>query len=791
MVLHARYYRVEGISQVAPAFGQPTRIREFPHMAAIGWTNTDGRGGIQWRCGGSLVWDNFVLTAAHCVLDSSSDAPDVVRLGDIDLYSSADDEWAQQFRIVKIVRHPEHRFTANYHDIALLKLDRNVVQQDGTVIPACLWTDDEVRFKKLVATGWGRTGVGSEYTPKLLQVSLSPISNEECSVYYPTDRKLKQGLRAQHLCARDEQMDTCEGDSGGPLQIKLMHNGRMTPFIVGVTSFGSACGISNPGVYTRVSAYFRWIVDTMREHGAVGLETNYNETLCALRYVTYREYDKKVAQKYNETFTTGASTGRRIYEAEVPEQLATVRWNGHGPDCFGVIVDEDTVLTVADCTDFKGKSPNFVNYLNNKVMPISKIVVHPDHIRGSAYNNIAILKLSNLLDLPEHFVPSCITHSYEDYAINGYGKGRRDINKLVFYGNNHTIDPHQTNHLIRFESLDPSDCTVPERFTPRLLQGLASEHLCLGQDVFLVPGSCEQLTGSMIGRSAVFYYFTKALSLLSRDCGFGEHLISTRLNSHVEWMKTVLLPSYRDSSAVHYVDPDLREGSSCILGSGAMGLCVPVDKCGHQLKQARGQVTFCSSGAVICCSTEHTDASSRLHPDVINCPELVGKLARANSHGSLVKIGWISNNYTNFRCLGSVISRSFVLTTASCLKETQPNVVELIESGVRNNVDSVLAHPGFNATDRTNDIALIKLKTPLSWSSTIYPICLWTNTTHTPMKLDINYRTTYDEKSVVDYGLSQRFDDLDDDLEAMKNNLKTSQRVDAGIEDAGMTSTRM
>lgn len=75
-----------------------------------------------------------------------------------------------------------------------------------------------------------------------------------------------------------------------------------------------------------------------------------------------------------------------------------------------------------------------------------------------------------------------------------------------------------------------------------------------------------------------------------------------------------------------------------------------------------------------------------------------------------------------------------------------------MESGVRNNVDSVLAHPGFNATDRTNDIALIKLKTQLSWSSTIYPICLWTNTTHTPMKLDINYQTTYDEKSVVDYG---------------------------------------
>lgn len=103
------------------------------------------------------------------------------------------------------------------------------------------------------------------------------------------------------------------------------------------------------------------------------------------------------------------------------------------------------------------KSPSFVNYLNNKVMPISKIVVHPDHIRGSAYNNIAILKLNNLLDLPEHFVPSCITHSYKDYAINGYGKGRRDINKLVFYGNNHTIGVQLTTNFRNLLRITPNN----------------------------------------------------------------------------------------------------------------------------------------------------------------------------------------------------------------------------------------------------------------------------------------------------------------------------------------------
>lgn len=197
--------------------------------------------------------------------------PDVVRLGDLDLFSAADDMYAQQLKIVKVVRHPEHSFLASYHDVALLKLERNVTL-DQTVAPACLWSDEEVRFPKMIATGWGSIGFAQKRTPALLKVSLKPVSNKQCSEVYPVTKKLHKGLQDQHLCAADVKMDTCEGDSGGPLQVKLLHNSRMTPFVVGITSFGGVCGTSNPGVYTKVSYYYEWIVATMREHGAVGLE---------------------------------------------------------------------------------------------------------------------------------------------------------------------------------------------------------------------------------------------------------------------------------------------------------------------------------------------------------------------------------------------------------------------------------------------------------------------------------------------------------------------------------------
>jgi secreted trypsin-like serine protease len=100
---------------------------------------------------------------------------------------------------------------------------------------------------------------------ELHKYTLSVISNEECNKYYRSNFKLNAGINHLQLCAGDPIMDTCEGDSGGPLEIKLNANSKLIPFVVGITSFGSICNTQTPGVYTRISPYIEWIQEKVNE----------------------------------------------------------------------------------------------------------------------------------------------------------------------------------------------------------------------------------------------------------------------------------------------------------------------------------------------------------------------------------------------------------------------------------------------------------------------------------------------------------------------------------------------
>ncbi|XDV22398.1 hypothetical protein PO909_027299 [Leuciscus waleckii] len=198
-------------------------------------------------CGGFLISDEFVLTAAHC-RNKTEELTVVVGAHDLRKMNV-------RIKVKSYYKHLDYSKKPIRNDIMLLRLEKKVYKNKNVKWISIPKTEEDIAADSVCSVaGWGRLSTNGTASPVLMETNVKIMDNKKCQ-----NSRRSMYSAAQMMCVYGKG-GTCRGDSGGPLVCG--------DTAVGITSFGNKFLCNSPqypNVYTKISAFLQWIKNIIEQ----------------------------------------------------------------------------------------------------------------------------------------------------------------------------------------------------------------------------------------------------------------------------------------------------------------------------------------------------------------------------------------------------------------------------------------------------------------------------------------------------------------------------------------------